>query len=197
MRRRNQSRIQRKDGDYWPMIGCHFTIQHTPKFQLPCTRRSSKDEVYFVTSLPDKSWALESYSEIGDINTVREAFSDFHDEVKEVLRACPAVLRWAILEREPLRHWSSGSIVLIGDAAHPMTPYMAQGAAMAMEDGVILARAFEQEANIETALSVFESSRKTRTAKVQAISHDNTWMREDTDPTWCYGFDPWIDPLAT
>ena len=158
---------------------------------------SRKDEVYFVTSLPDKSWALESYSEIGDINTVREAFSDFHDEVKEVLRSCPAVFRWAILEREPLYHWTSGSIVLIGDAAHPMTPYMAQGAAMAMEDGVILARAFEQEANIKTALSVFELSRKTRTAKVQAISHDNTWMREDTDPTWCYGFDPWIDPLAT
>ena len=104
---------------------------------------------------------------------------------------------WAILERGPLLHWSSGSIVLIGDAAHPMTPYMAQGAAMAMEDGVILARAFEQEANIKTALSVFELSRKTRTAKVQAISHDNTWMCEDTDPTWCYGFDPWFEPLAT
>ena len=155
-----------------------------------------KDEVYFVTSLPDEDWAHESYSATGDMNLVREAFADFHDDVKEVLRACPVVLRWAILEREPLRNWSRGNIVLIGDAAHPMTPYMAQGAAMAMEDGVMLARAFQSDADIKAALAVFERTRKARTAQVQAVSHANTWMREETDPAWCYGFNPWTEPLA-
>ena len=155
-----------------------------------------KDEVYFVTSLPDEDWAHESYSATGDMNLVREAFADFHDDVNEVLRACSVVLRWAILEREPLRNWSRGNIVLIGDAAHPMTPYMAQGAAMAMEDGVILARAFQSEADIKAALAVFERTRRARTAQVQAVSHANTWMREETDPAWCYGFDPWTEPLA-
>jgi len=127
---------------------------------------------------------------------VREAFADFHDDVNEVLRACPVVLRWAILERKPLRNWSRGNIVLIGDAAHPMTPYMAQGAAMAMEDGVILARAFQSDTDIKAALAVFERTRRARTAQVQAVSHANTWMREETDPAWCYGYDPWIEPLA-
>ncbi len=155
----------------------------------------TKDEVYFVTSLPDQAWVHESWSATGDMNVVREAFDSFHEEVREVLRACPVVHRWAILERAPLERWYGGGMVLIGDAAHPMTPYMAQGAAMAIEDGVILARALEETSDIERGLAVFEATRKARTAQVQAVSHANTWMREATDPTWCYGYNPWTEAL--
>ena len=168
---------------------------------------AAKDEVYFVTSLPDPklaSWAHESWSATGDMSVVRDAFSGFHDEVGEVLRACPQVHRWAILERDPLenwfQNWHRGGMVLLGDAAHPMTPYMAQGAAMAIEDGVILARALDSASDTApdtaSALNIFETARKARTAQVQAISQANTWMREETDPTWCYGFDPWTAPLG-
>lgn len=156
---------------------------------------AAKDEVYFVTSLPDQAWVHESWSAVGDMTVVREAFSGFHQEVREVLRACPAVHRWAILEREPLECWSGPGMVLIGDAAHPMTPYMAQGAAMAIEDGVILARALAAASDMRSALAVFEATRKERTARVQAVSHANTWMRERTDPTWCYDYDPWTEAL--
>ena len=72
---------------------------------------------------------------------------------------------------------------------------MAQGAAMAIEDGVILARAMAGASDIESALVLFEAARKARTARVQAVSHANTWMREETDPAWCYGYDPWTEPL--
>ena len=82
-------------------------------------------------------------------------------------------------------------MILIGDAAHPMTPYMAQGAAMAMEDGVMLARAIANGGDLGSGLLKFETARKARTSEVQAVSHANTWMREATDPTWCYGYDAW------
>jgi salicylate hydroxylase len=72
---------------------------------------------------------------------------------------------------------------------------MAQGAAMAMEDGVMLARAIANGGDLGSALSKFETARKARTAEVQVISHGNTWMREATDPTWCYGYDAWSASL--
>ena len=71
---------------------------------------------------------------------------------------------------------------------------------MALEDGVILARALDSASDTApdtaSALNIFETARKARTAQVQAISQANTWMREETDPTWCYGFDPWTAPLG-
>jgi len=156
---------------------------------------AAKDEVYFVTSLPDADWVKESWVATGDMAVVRDAFAGFHPEVREVLRACPEVNRWAILDRAPSPSWQDGRMVLIGDAAHPMTPYMAQGAAMAMEDGVMLARALAEAENVPAALARFEATRQARTADVQAVSHANTWMREATDPAWCYGYDAWTAPL--
>ena len=161
---------------------------------------ANRDEVYFVTSLPDPDWIRESWSATGDMDVVREAFAGFHPEVREVLRACPKVHRWAILDRPPSPYWHKDRMVLIGDAAHPMTPYMAQGAAMAIEDGVMLARALREEldgpaGDIDRALDRFQTTRKARTAETQAVSHANTWMREATDPTWCYGYNAWETPL--
>ena len=63
--------------------------------------------------------------------------------MRGVLEACPDCHKWAILEREPLPRWSDGRVVLLGDACHPMTPYMAQGGATAIEDAAILARCLE------------------------------------------------------
>jgi 6-hydroxynicotinate 3-monooxygenase len=156
---------------------------------------TNRGELYFVTSLPDAAWVSETGFATGEMAVVREAFSGFLDEVCEVLRACPKVHRWAILEWAPLETESGDGMVLIGDAAHPMTPYMAQGAAMALEDGVMLAWALDETPDIATALGRFETTRKARTAEVQAVSHANTWMCVATDPTWCYGYDPWSEPL--
>jgi 6-hydroxynicotinate 3-monooxygenase len=156
---------------------------------------AAKSEVYFVTSLPDSEWVRESWSATGDIAAVREAFAGFHEDVRDVLRACPEVHRWAILDRPPLDRWHGDGMVLIGDAAHPMTPYMAQGAAMAMEDAVILARSLAETGNLNAGLARFQTARQARAAEVQAVSHANTWMREATDPGWCYDYDAWSEVL--
>src|SRR5215471_18979952 len=108
--------------------------------------RPDKSEIYFVTSVPEPAeWLTkESWSARGDVDALRAAYYGFHRDVRVVLAACPDCHKWAILEREPLARWSDGRVALLGDACHPMTPYMAQGGATAIEDAAILARCLEQ-----------------------------------------------------
>ena len=154
---------------------------------------AARDEIYFTTSQPEPEFRVESWSEIGDLTALRDAFSDFHADVRAVLDACPAVNKWAIYERDPLRKWSEGNVVLMGDACHPMTPYMAQGAANALEDSVVLSRCLVEGGfdNVSSAFGRFETARKPRTTKVQETSHRNEFMRERTDPDWVYAYDAW------
>ena len=162
---------------------------------------ATKGEVYFVTSVPEPAdWLTpESWSAKGDVEEVRAAYEGFHPDVRAVLAACPDCHKWAILEREPLPRWSDGRVVLLGDACHPMTPYMAQGAATAIEDAAVLARCIEafKVDDLEGAFRCYEATRKPRTSKIQAISSANTWMQGgDQDTGWLYGYDAWNVPLA-
>jgi 6-hydroxynicotinate 3-monooxygenase len=159
----------------------------------------SRSEMYFVTSLPEPAdWLTpESWSAKGDIEEVRVAFEGFHQNVRDVLDACQDCNKWAILERDPLPTWSDGNVVLLGDACHPMTPYMAQGAATSMEDAAILSRCLEATEDFESAFKLYEAHRKPRTSRIQAISSANTWLRTPAsgDPDWLYGYDAWQAPL--
>jgi 6-hydroxynicotinate 3-monooxygenase len=157
---------------------------------------SAGRELYFTTAVPDDEWDVESYSARGDLGELRAAFTGFHREVQSVLEACPAVHKWAIYDRSPLPAWHTDRAVLLGDACHPMTPYMAQGAATAMEDAVVLSRCL-QENRMEpsAAFPRFEACRKPRTSAIQASSRANDWLREPTDPTWVYGYDAVHVPL--
>src|SRR2546427_6439158 len=94
--------------------------------------------------------------------------------------------------------WSRGRLVLLGDACHPMKPHMAQGAAMAIEDGAMLARCLKEVGahNHELAFALYEANRAERASKVQRISHDNTWLRTNEDPSWCFGYDVFNVPLV-
>jgi salicylate hydroxylase/6-hydroxynicotinate 3-monooxygenase len=163
---------------------------------------AAQDEVYFVTSVPEPlEWMTrESWSTEGDVDELRDAYADFHPDVRAVLEACPACHKWAILEREPLPSWSDGRVVLLGDACHPMTPYMAQGAATSIEDAAILARCLAEVehagvagiASIEGAFQRYEAHRKPRTSRIQAISSANTWLQTtEPDTDWLYGYDAW------
>jgi salicylate hydroxylase/6-hydroxynicotinate 3-monooxygenase len=158
--------------------------------------RKDRSSLYFVTSVPEPAdWVTEeSWSAKGDVKELRAAYAGFHPEVRMVLDACPDCHKWAILEREPLPTWSQGRIVLIGDACHPMTPYMAQGAATSIEDAAVLARCLKDVDvdGLEAAFRRFEAHRKPRTSKIQAISSANTWMSGgNDDPSWLYGYDAW------
>lgn len=169
----------------------HIVIYYTTR---------ARDEVYFVTSVPEPvEWgAQESWSAKGDVAELRAAYEGFHPDVRAVLEACPDCHKWAILERAPLPRWSDGRVVLLGDACHPMTPYMAQGAAASIEDAAVLARCLDAAngEDVAGAFARYEAHRKPRTSRIQAISSANTWMRTaEADTSWLYGYDAWNAPL--
>jgi salicylate hydroxylase/6-hydroxynicotinate 3-monooxygenase len=160
--------------------------------------KPDRSEIYFVTSQPEPGFEIESWSATGDVKVLRTAFEGFHPDVQRVLAACPAVHKRPLVDREPLERWVEGGIALLGDACHPMTPYMAQGAAMAIEDAAILSRCLEgvEREGIGAALRRYEATRRERTARVQLTSRQNRWGKGVTDVDWVYGYDAWKAPLA-
>jgi salicylate hydroxylase/6-hydroxynicotinate 3-monooxygenase len=161
---------------------------------------ANRDEVYFVTSQPENAgWMTpESWSTKGDVKALREAFSAFHPEVRHVLESCPEVYKWALLARDPLPRWCEGRVALLGDACHPMPPYMAQGAAMALEDAMVLARCLDgvEPEGFAPAFRRYELNRKERASRIQQMSGANTWMQYNTNPDWVYGYDAATAPLV-
>lgn len=160
--------------------------------------KPDRSEVYLVTSQPEPDFRIESWSAKGDVRDLRAAFRGFHPQVEHVLAACPDVHKWAIMDRDSLDRWTDGNVTLLGDACHPMTPYMAQGAAMAIEDAAVLSRCLDGVGRdgVANAFRRFEATRKERTTRVQETSRANIWLKERTDTSWVYGYDAWAVPLA-
>jgi 6-hydroxynicotinate 3-monooxygenase len=160
--------------------------------------KPDRSEVYFVTSQPEPEFRIESWSAKGDVAELRAAFKGFDRQVENVLAACPDVHKWAIVDRDALARWTERNVTLLGDACHPMTPYMAQGAAMAIEDAAVLSRCLEgvEPDGVANAFRRFEATRRDRTARVQQTSRTNTWLKEKTDADWVYAYDAWTVPLA-
>ena len=157
-----------------------------------------RDELYFVTSTPEPEFSAEFWSAKGELGTMRAAYDMFHPQVRAILAACPDVHKWALVERDPLPHWVEGNVALLGDACHPMTPYMAQGASTSIEDGAVLSRCLEgvDRDGLHSALLRYEATRKERTSRIQRTSAENTWLKEPHDADWVYGYDAWTVPLA-
>ncbi len=128
-----------------------------------------RHELYFLASTPEPDFKIESWSARGDVEEMRAAFAGFHPKARVILDSCPQVRKWALVERDPLARWSEDRVVLIGDACHPMLPYMAQGAGSSMEDAVVLARCLEGKEleGFGAAFSRFERNRKERTSRIQ------------------------------
>jgi len=160
--------------------------------------KPDRSEVYLVTSQPEPEFRIESWSAKGDVGELRAAFAGFSGEVERVLAACPDVHKWAIVDRGPLQRWAEGNVTLLGDSCHPMTPYMAQGAAMAIEDAAVLSRCLDgvDVDGVTKAFRSFEATRRERTTRVQETSRANTWLKQRTDTDWVYGYDAWTTPLA-
>ena len=151
---------------------------------------SSREEFFVVTSSPQAEWRHETSSVPADLEEMRASFTGFHPEVHRQLAAIPSATKWAVYDSDPLPVWSRGRVVLLGDACHAMTPYMGQGAAMAIEDGAMLTRCLDaSEGDIEHALRLYEANRKDRTAAMQGTSRKNTWFKSTANPDWVYGYD--------
>lgn len=129
--------------------------------------------VNLVGVVPRTGRTDESWTEAGDPAALQADFAGWPSPVAELVAAADRVWRFALHDRPPRPRWSVGRISLLGDAAHPATPFLAQGAAMAIEDAEALARRLSTEGDAPSALRAYERERRPRTARVQAWSRRN------------------------
>jgi 2-polyprenyl-6-methoxyphenol hydroxylase-like FAD-dependent oxidoreductase len=129
--------------------------------------------VNFVAVIEQDTWTRESWTDPGDPADAIAAFEGWHPQLHEILRAVDETFIWALFDRPPLPSWSRGRVALLGDACHPMLPFMAQGAAQALEDGATLTACLTREADVATALRLYESLRLPRATAIQAASTEN------------------------
>ena len=154
-----------------------------------------REEVYFVTGVPQPEWASDESFVEADLDELRDAYAGCHEDVQRLVEACSTSTKWALFDRDPLPLWSHGRVVLLGDACHPMKPHMAQGAAI--EDAAILTRCLERHGeDLEAVFSLYEASRKDRASQVQMHSRENKWLRHPMDPSWVFGYDALTAELA-
>ena len=187
-----------------PAIHPDFAIYTGPNrfFARYAVRQRSLVNIVALAQQPD--WDQESWSLKADIQQVKDAYRGWHRGIHDLLDAIPAgqCFRWALHVRDPLDQWVSGRVALLGDAAHPMTPFLGLGAAIGIEDGLIMARCLSDSESVEDALARYQSARISRANRVQSESArqglyllnrdpsqaaDRSMMGED--PIGLYGYD--------
>lgn len=115
----------------------------------------------------------ESWSQEADKNVAKAIFADCHPTIRNILETADDVKCWSLNARKPLPCWSEGHVVLIGDAAHPMLPSLAQGGVQALEDGYVLARALQKHESITAGAAAYFQERIGRVSQVQTMSAQN------------------------
>lgn len=118
----------------------------------------------FVGVLERSDWRIESWTARGTTEELASDYRGWHDDIQTFIRAIDTPYKWALMVRAPLERWTSRRVTLLGDAAHSMLPFLAQGAVMAIEDGFVLARALAQY-GVEEALQHYEAARRDRTRR--------------------------------
>lgn len=141
------------------------------------------DYINFVAIEERDTWTDEGWSQAGDMAELRAAFAGWDSRVTDVLDACESCYLWGLFDHPPLAGWTDGRVALLGDAAHPMLPFMAQGASMAIEDGWVLAQCISaNQDNPQHALKAYEKARYARATQIQKMSKDNAKLYHMNSP---------------
>jgi salicylate hydroxylase len=127
-----------------------------------------------VVVILDEDWQEEDWSAPADPVRLAQALAPFAPTLRNALASVRDWRRWALFDGEPLDTWSRGRATLLGDAAHPLLPFLALGGSLALEDAVTLAEALAEAGNeVEGALATYEQARRARTARVMAAARRN------------------------
>ena len=128
--------------------------------------------VNVVAIVPAGDWRDESWTAAGDVDDLAREFAGWDPRVGQLIAAATDTKRWALFDREPLPQWTQGRVSLLGDAAHPMLPFFAQGSAQAFEDAEVLAQCLQgsMPATAPAALQRYEALRRPRATQVQLMS---------------------------
>lgn len=129
------------------------------------------------------TWEEEGWSIPATAQQFLDAYADFAPHLLDLIRAVPndALFKWGLYDREPLEAWTSGRVAILGDAAHPMTPFLGQGASMAVEDAVVLARSLKASSTVGEALDIYQNVRCERGNNVALWSVEEGRALQDPD----------------
>lgn len=147
-------------------VGPHGHVVHYPL---------RDGELFNLAATTEKvPWNEKTWTAEGTHAECHQDFEGWHDDIHTMIDAAPKLAKWAYLLRKPLERYSFGRVALLGDACHPTLPFLAQGAVMALEDGVVLARCFEAYETVEKALAAYEQARLVRDNRMVEGSSENT-----------------------
>src|SRR6516162_4366474 len=129
----------------------------------------------FVGWTEHDTWNREDWTDRATIERALAAFAGWHPQIRRIIAAADTCFIWALFDRDPLPRWSVGRVTLLGDACHPMYPFMGQGAAMAIEDGATLAACLVAAGNADPAVRLrhYEQLRLPRVTRLQDMSRAN------------------------
>ncbi len=116
--------------------------------------------------------AGEPWARPGDPAAIRARFTGWHPAARALIAAAPSWTGWSLFERTPLPAWNAGPVALVGDAAHPILPFLAQGAAQAIEDAAALADALAATRDVPAGLAAYSAARVARATRVQRASNE-------------------------
>jgi salicylate hydroxylase len=127
-----------------------------------------------VATARQTRWEAEGWAIRAEVSELLELYGDFHPQVLRMIGSIEpdALFKWGLCDREPLPQWTIGRVSTLGDSAHPISLFLGQGAAMAIEDGVVLGRCFAKACTPEEALALYESARRQRANAVQLESRE-------------------------
>ena len=162
----------------WRAVAPVSVLGNTPPPPTACVWTGSKRHAVtyllrrgslanFVGVVERKEKHIESWSATGAKADALKDFKKWNPAIRGILEAADKINLWALYDRDELATWRDGRAVLLGDACHPMLPFMAQGAVMAIEDAFVLAREANAQASLSEALETYETLRKPRTTKTQ------------------------------
>jgi salicylate hydroxylase len=141
-------------------------------------------------------WAAETWTVPSDVGEMLDAYAGWHPGMLEVMSRATETYKWGIYDRDPLERWVVGRTALLGDAAHPMMPTLAQGAAISMEDGYAIARHLDLgRSDPGAALAAYERERQPRASRVQLQARQQFINNQLVPPPsplpvdWIFGYD--------
>ncbi|TMH45093.1 MAG: hypothetical protein E6H54_06790 [Betaproteobacteria bacterium] len=168
----------------------------------------------FVGCPEEASLGEESWTQRRPWQELKAAYAGWHPKIQAIIDAAERdqCYRWSLFDRKPIYDWSTERVTLLGDAAHPTLPFIAQGACMAIEDGAVLARALEEAGSVPEALELYQRARVERCARVVQESAEHGTLYHIKDATqmkkafadrniareraqWLFNYDPLRVPL--